>query len=251
MAGKRLEFLSVSPRMKHTATVIFIHGLGDTGFGWQPLAEFLGKDPQLDRVKWILPHAPRRHIPLRNDTMPAWYDFVSLDPPTEVEADILESAKAIDDLIDDEIERGTPADRIVLGGFSQGAAMTLLTGLTTQHQIAGLIVLSGRLPMREKFKTLPISSHVQEYSIFWGHGTGDKVVTYELGVLSADYLKTELGIKPAGLHFADPSSSSSNAKPIGIDFHSYEDLGHTVTDEEVEDIRKFLKSILPNPIGSA
>lgn len=95
---------------------------------------------------------------------------MSLDPPTEVEADILESAKAIDDLIDDEIERGTPADRIVLGGFSQGAAMTLLTGLTTQHQIAGLIVLSGRLPMREKFKTVSpiysvIVSNIYSYCI--------------------------------------------------------------------------------------
>lgn len=81
-----------------------------------------------------------------------------MDPPTEVEADILESAKAIDDLIDAEIERGTPADRIVLGGFSQGAAMTLLTGFTTQHPIAGLIVLSGRLPMRDKFKTVSITN---------------------------------------------------------------------------------------------
>ena len=82
------------------------------------------------------------------------YNLQSFDPPTEVEADILESAKAIDDLIDAEIERGTPPDRIILGGFSQGAAMTLLTGLTTEHPIAGLIVLSGRLPLRDTFKAV-------------------------------------------------------------------------------------------------
>lgn len=68
---------------------------------------------------------------------------------------------------------------------------------------------------------------------------------------TVDYLKTELDIKPAGLYFSDPSSSSSSSKPIGLEFHSYNDLGHTVTDEEVEDIRKFLKSIFAYSPSSA
>nr|GAT51571.1 acyl-protein thioesterase 1 [Mycena chlorophos] len=41
---------------KHTATVIFVHGLGDTGLGWKPVAEML--NDELPQVKWVLPNAP-------------------------------------------------------------------------------------------------------------------------------------------------------------------------------------------------
>ena len=55
-------------------------------------------------------------------------------------------------LIEQEIKDGVPPNRIVVGGFSQGATMTLVVGLTTKHKLAGLTVLSGRLPIREKIK---------------------------------------------------------------------------------------------------
>ena len=79
------------------------------------------------------------------------------------------------------------------------------------------------------------------FTLFYSGSDTDTVV---------DYLKAEFGIKPAGSYFSDPSSSSSNGRPIGLDFHSYEKLGHTITDEEVEDIRKFLKSVFSEPAGS-
>ncbi|CAL1699621.1 unnamed protein product [Somion occarium] len=222
MPGRTLDYLSVSPRTKHTATVIFVHGLGDTGFGWRPLAEVMSKDPELNRVKWVLPHAPRRYVTINSVYMPSWYNITSMNPITEDETDILQSAKAIDDLITAEIESGTPADRIILGGLSQGAAMTLLTGFTTKHRLGGLIVLSGRLPLRNKFKSLPISDHIKELPIFWGHGTEDPIVEYKLGLLSMDYIKSELGIRTA--------SDSNSGVPTGLSFHSYKDLGHTNDD---------------------
>lgn len=59
---------------------------------------------------------------------------------------MLESARSLTQLITAEMELGIPENRIVLGGFSQGAAMTLLTGLTFKGRLAALFVLSGRLP---------------------------------------------------------------------------------------------------------
>lgn len=44
---------------KHTATVIFVHGLGDTGYGWSAVVENWRLRHRLDEVKFILPHAPR------------------------------------------------------------------------------------------------------------------------------------------------------------------------------------------------
>ena len=70
----------------------------------------------------------------------------------EDEDGMMESVTNITQLIKAEIDSGLPANRIVLGGFSQGAAMSLLTGLTSELQLAGVVVLSGWLPLKQKFK---------------------------------------------------------------------------------------------------
>jgi hypothetical protein len=44
---------------RHTATVIFIHGLGDSGAGWADAVEYMKtKKQRLDEVKFVLPNAP-------------------------------------------------------------------------------------------------------------------------------------------------------------------------------------------------
>ena len=73
------------------------------------------------------------------------FRFEDLDDRTDVDG-MLESAQSLTQLIAAEVELGIPENRIVLGGFSQGAAMTLLTGLTFKGRLAALFVLSGRLP---------------------------------------------------------------------------------------------------------
>src|SRR5688572_8967141 len=44
---------------RHTATVIFAHGLGDSGHGWASAVEHWRRRQRLDEVKFILPHAPQ------------------------------------------------------------------------------------------------------------------------------------------------------------------------------------------------
>lgn len=90
------------------------------------------------------------------------YDILTLDDITTREEDekgLLASAHAINDLISTEIDAGTDASRIVLGGFSQGGAMTLLTGLTTERKLAGLVALSSYLTLRHKLKTVSLKPH--------------------------------------------------------------------------------------------
>lgn len=56
MSGKLpLVFPAAS---RHTATVIFVHGLGDTGHGWASAVENWRRREKLSEVKFILPHAP-------------------------------------------------------------------------------------------------------------------------------------------------------------------------------------------------
>ena len=130
-------------------------GLGDSGAGWLPVAEMIKH--QLPHVKWVLPNAPHRNITANFGlSMPGWFDLYSFDWKGKEDRDgMLASARAIDKHIQDEIDAGIPAERIVLGGFSQGGCLSLLTGLTDRGQgskkLGGVVVLSGWLPLRDEF----------------------------------------------------------------------------------------------------
>ena len=71
--------------------------------------------------------------------MPAWFDLYSLDPTgQEDERGIEKSKQIITNLIEDEINNGIDASRIVIGGFSQGGALSLYTGLSGKYKVAGI-----------------------------------------------------------------------------------------------------------------
>jgi hypothetical protein len=76
----------------------------------------------------------------------------------EDEKGLLESSKKLGDLISAEVDSGISSERIILGGFSQGGAMSLLTGLTSERKLGGIAVLSGFLPLSYKFKGVSAKS---------------------------------------------------------------------------------------------
>ena len=75
---------------------------------------------------------------------------------TEDEEGILRSKGDIENLITQELNAGIPPGRIVVGGFSQGGVVSLATGLTTSHKLAGLAALSCYLPIAEKLKKVSL-----------------------------------------------------------------------------------------------
>ena len=77
---------------------------------------------------------------------------------------MLETRSTLEGLIKAEVEEGTPLDRIVLGGFSQGGTMTLLTGLTIPMKLGGMVILSGRLALKDKFKEVSSSTIILRLS---------------------------------------------------------------------------------------
>jgi predicted esterase len=130
--------------------------------------------------------------------MPGWYDIKSLSTLSDREEDIEGITKSRDyfhDLIDQEIAKGIPANRIVLGGFSQGGAMSLLSGVTSKKQLGGIFGLSCYLLLQKNIKDLiPDSNPNQNTPIFMGHGDADQVVAHKWGQMSADEL-TKHGFK--------------------------------------------------------
>nr|XP_051688493.1 acyl-protein thioesterase 1 isoform X4 [Oryctolagus cuniculus] len=134
---------------KATAAVIFLHGLGDTGHGWAEA--FAGI--RSSHIKYICPHAPVMPVTLNmNMAMPSWFDIIGLSPDSqEDEPGIKQAAENVKALIDQEVKNGIPSNRIILGGFSQGGALSLYTALTTQQKLAGVTALSCWLPLRASF----------------------------------------------------------------------------------------------------
>ncbi|TDL29642.1 Phospholipase/carboxylesterase [Rickenella mellea] len=234
-ALRSLRFLTVPPRTKHTATVIFVHGLGDTGAGWEPVAQMFGADNALSHVKWVLPHAPTMSVTANMGMeMPSWFDILSFGFNSEEdEPGMLKTMRSLNELVGAEVDAGMPASRIVLGGFSQGAAMSLLTGLTSERKLAGVVSLSGWLPLRAKFKSMA-SNCARSIPIFWGHGLDDPLVNFALGQASANFLKSEVGI---------PEASDGN--PSGLKFKGYAGVPHSTSPQELEDVKGWLKTVLP------
>jgi predicted esterase len=130
--------------------------------------------------------------------MPGWYDIKSFGDLTNREEDeegILKSRDYFHSLIDAEVAKGIPPSRIVVGGFSQGGAISLINGVTYPKQLGGIFGLSCYLLLQRKLKDLiPTDSPNQNTPIFMGHGDADPVVQYKYGKMSADEL-VKLGYK--------------------------------------------------------
>ena len=90
--------------------------------------------------------------------MPSWFDIKSLEVGgSEDEAGIKEAATQIHGMINNEIRAGIPADRIILGGFSQGGALALYSAMTYPEKLAGVIGLSCWLPLHSTFPASKVS----------------------------------------------------------------------------------------------
>lgn len=203
------------------AAVIWLHGLGASGDDFAPIPPELGLPPSL-AVRFVFPHAPRRPVTINMGmVMPAWYDIKQLDARGGDEAGIRESAKHVRALIDREQERGVPASKIVLAGFSQGGAVAVHTGLRAEERLAGIMVLSAYLPLAD---TLPaeLTPAGAETPVLMAHGTHDPMVPIVL---------------------AEQSRAVLEGHGIDVAWHSYP-MAHQVCHEQIITIGQWLTRVL-------
>ncbi|KAI1176446.1 phospholipase/Carboxylesterase [Nemania sp. FL0916] len=230
--AQRARPLFFSASAKHTATVIFLHGLGDTGFGWAPAVEGWIRGSKLDQVKWVLPNAPSVRITAAGGMpMPGWFDIAALNGgiddirANQDEPGLLRTRDYVHSLIQSEIDAGIPANRIVVGGFSQGGASALLSGLTAKVKLGGVVGLSCWLPLDSKFASLVQESDLNhETPIFMAHGSADHVVPTGFGQLSFEVLKKQ---------------------NFSVTMKMYPGMAHSACAEELAEVEAFLQSRLP------
>jgi phospholipase/carboxylesterase len=144
---------------------------------------------QCPPIRFVFPHAPSIPVTVNGGyVMPAWYDILGVNLVDRQDAEgIQKSEQAVLALIANEVERGIPHERIVLAGFSQGCAMALHTGLRMAHRLAGIMALSGYLPLADRFAAERHAANANT-PIFMAHGTMDPVVVLARGEKSRDAL---------------------------------------------------------------
>ena len=205
-----------------TATVIVMHGLGADGNDFVPIANELDLS-SVGPVRFVFPNAPVIPVTINGGyQMPAWYDIAVADlVAREDEAGLRRSQAAIEALIANEKARGIAAGRIVVAGFSQGCAMALMTGLRHGERLAGIVGLSGYLPIAA---TTAAERHASNHDtpVFLAHGRQDPVVPIARAQQSRDAL--------AALGYT-------------IEWHEYA-MAHSVCIEEIGDLNAFLLRVL-------
>ena len=217
-----LPYVELQSASQPSAAVIWLHGLGADGHDFASLV------PELDLsgcppIRFVFPHAPSMPVTVNGGyVMPAWYDILGPNLVSQQDAaGIQSSERAIVALIAHEVARGIPAEHIVLAGFSQGCAMALHTGLRLPQRLAGIMALSGYLPLADRITAERHPANAQT-PIFMAHGTQDPVVVIARGEASRDALEA-LG------------------QPVA--WHSYP-MPHSLHPQEIADISTFLAQVL-------
>lgn len=162
-------------------TILWLHGLGADGNDFAPIVPELVR-PQWPALRFVFPHAPVRPVTINGGMrMRAWYDIADMNFADRGDAEGVEqSITEVDALIAREAERGIPAERVLLAGFSQGGAITLAAGLRRRTPLAGLIALSTYLPA-EGHVLAARAAGAESQPVFMAHGMFDPVVPFSAG----------------------------------------------------------------------
>lgn len=203
-------------------TIILLHGLGSSGKIFEPVARHLDLH-QLGSVRVILPHAPTQ--PVRwagGQRLPAWYDLRNPNFVLQEDEEGLRMAMVYyKSLIQQEITRGIRPERIVIGGFSQGCALSLMTGIRFGQRLGGIFGLSGYLPLA----SATVSEQHQancDTPVFLAHGEQDRIVLPALATTTRDILQEQ---------------------GHTVSCHTYP-MAHTICEAELVDLGKWLINIL-------
>jgi len=204
--------------------VLWLHGLGADGNDFAPIVpDLVRKD--WPAIRFVFPHAPVRAVTINGGArMRAWYDITSFnigdfDLANRADGDgVAESVAQVEALVAHEAERGIPADRLLLAGFSQGGAIALAAGLARSQPLAGLIALSTYLPMTAAQAQAALRPGANSQPLFMAHGQFDPVVPYAGGDMSAKAL--------SGLGF-------------DVQWHRYP-MQHAVCAEEIRDLGEWM-----------
>jgi phospholipase/carboxylesterase len=220
--SKLLDNIEIETAPNPEAAIIWMHGLGADGNDFVPLVRELDL-AGLPGIRFVFPHAETKPVTVNGGyVMRAWYDITNADlGRREDEGGLRRSQAQVEALIDREKARGIKAGRIILAGFSQGCAMALQTGLRHPEKLAGMMCLSGYVPLSATVGHERSEASI-DTPIFMVHGRSDGVIPFARAEQSRDLLKS-IGYQ--------------------VEWHEYP-MQHSLCQEEVDHIGAWLKKVL-------
>ncbi|XP_077013984.1 lysophospholipase-like protein 1 isoform X2 [Tamandua tetradactyla] len=190
-----LQRCIVAPAGRHSASLIFLHGSGDSGQGLRNwIKQVSHQDLAFQHIKVIYPTAPSRpYTPMKGTMSNVWFDRfkISDDCPEHLESiDVM--CQVLTDLINDEVKSGIKKNRILIGGFSMGGCMAMHLAYRNHQDVAGVFALSSFLN-----KTSAVYQALQKTDgilpeLFQCHGTADELVLHSWGE-ETNLMLTSLG----------------------------------------------------------
>lgn len=168
--------LVVETAAKTSHVCLLLHGGGGSPEEFKVIVPSI--TPHNLGIRYVMPYAPEIALTLfGKQQMRAWYDVVDADLESQQDlSGIATSLQAVLALIETEYAQGTPYDKILVGGFSQGGVVALLAALHAPKPLAAAFCLSGYLPRG----ALPESTRNQKTAVFIAHGSDDDLVPLSL-----------------------------------------------------------------------
>jgi predicted esterase len=192
------------------AAVILIHGRGSNAADIIGLADVLTPETNVvsPKIHWVAPQA----------TLNVWYPVPFTEPIEKNEPALTSALTRIDELVDEVLAAGIPNERIALGGFSQGACLSLEYAARGSRKLGYVFAFSGGLIGPPKEERLPIGD-LGGLPVFIGSGTSDGLIGIDIVVRSVNLLR------------------AAGAK---VEFQDYPGVGHTIVNQEVLAVRTAL-----------
>lgn len=212
-----LKYLASEPKAGNSSMarplIIFLHGYGSNEADLFELKQEFSSDYIYLSVQAPMTLAPGSY---------QWYGLQPSEQP-QVAANVLKHAKLLEDFISAAVKKyHTEADKVFLVGFSQGAIMSYELALLHPKNVRGIAALSGKIlaPLKEKIKP---GLDLEGLRIFIGHGTADDRVYYREATEAMALLE------------------KTSSKPS---FHSYQKMGHSINQQELTDVKKWIEETL-------
>ena len=205
------DFITIGNKKNSKVNILWFHGYGSNNWSFESTMKLV--NIRLNETAYIvLPNAPIVDgksswypLPVKNENGSLVEDYDGLN----------KSIKAIDNLIESlSLDQNK---KLIVGGFSQGAALSLSFLFKSKHKIDGCAALSGYMPSANEFKEFPLKSN----NIFIAHGYEDKAISYD------DFKKTLIFLE---------TKTDKLTKHTG-------NFGHTITNEVSEGFIQWLEKI--------
>lgn len=193
--------------------LVLLHGRGSSETDLMGLRPHLPADHAL-----VCPRAPFAGAEWGYGPGWAWYRYLGANRPEPESFEA--SQRELENLLDSLPERlGFAPGRVILGGFSQGGTMSVAFALRHPGRVAGVLNFSGFLADHPSVRATPES--VEGTRFFWGHGTSDPAIPFEMA------LEGRAGLRAAGADLVAPDYP----------------IGHWIAPEELTDAVAWLKEL--------